>query len=82
VLVHEDLESRFELTLSHYLLFRPHQGLRGATPAEAFLGLERASVRAAAPPRARPREGPGEAPFTVRYLDPVNRRFPILDSAA
>ncbi|HEY2944636.1 MAG TPA: hypothetical protein VGN09_19535 [Vicinamibacteria bacterium] len=36
----------------------------------------------AAPPRGRPRERPGEAPFTVRYLDPVNRRFPILDSAA
>jgi transposase InsO family protein len=82
VLVREDLESRLELTLSHYLLFRPHQGLRGGTPAEAFLGLEPAAAQAAAPPRARPRERRGEAPFTVRYLDPVNRRFPILDSAA
>jgi transposase InsO family protein len=81
-LVREDLESRLELSLTHYLLFRPHQGLRGATPAEAFLGLEPAALRAAAPPRARPRERSVEAPFTVCYLDPVNRRFPILDSAA
>jgi hypothetical protein len=81
-LVREDLESRLELTLSHYLLFRPHQGLRGATPAEAFLGLEPAALRATPPPRARAREGSGEAAFTVGYLDPVNRRFPILDSVA
>jgi transposase InsO family protein len=81
-LVREDLEKRLELSLTHYLLFRPHQGLGGATPAEAFLGLEPAAVRAAAPPRARPREGPGKAPFTVGYLDPVNRRFPILETAA
>jgi hypothetical protein len=82
VLVREDLESRLELTLSHYLLFRPHQGLCGATPAEAFLGLDPAAARAAAPSRAQPGEGHGDAPFTVRYLDPANRRFPILDSAA
>jgi transposase InsO family protein len=82
VLVREDLERRLELALSHYLFFRPHQGLGRATPAEAFLGLEPAAVRAGASPRTRPREGPGEAPFSVRYLDPVNWRFPILDSAA
>ena len=81
-LVREDLESRLELTLSYYLLFRPHQGLRGATPAEAFLGLEPPSVRALAPPRARAGEGSGEAPFAVGFLDAVNRHFPILELVA
>jgi transposase InsO family protein len=81
-LVREDLESRLPLMLTHYLFFRPHQGLQGSTPAEAFLGLEPACLRAAAPPRAQPREGPAEAPFTVSYLDPLNRRFPILERVA
>ena len=31
----DDLERRLETALSHYMLFRPHQGLHGMTPAEA-----------------------------------------------
>ncbi len=35
----QDLERRLEIALAHYVLFRPHQGLQGATPAEVLLGL-------------------------------------------
>jgi hypothetical protein len=46
------------------------------TPAEAFCGVEPA--KAVSPPRARLGEGTSETPFTVEYLDPANRAFPIL----
>jgi hypothetical protein len=78
----EDLERRLGLVLTYYLPFRPHQGLRGATPAEVFLGVEPACSHAVSPPRGRPAQGPTEFPFGVQYLDPVRRRFPILTKAA
>ena len=78
----EDLEHRLETTLAHYLLFRPHQGLHGATPAEAFLGVEAACQRAASPARGRPGEGPDRPPFSIEYLDPENESFPILRAAS
>ena len=77
----EDLEQRLALALFHYLCFRPHEGLRGATPAEAFLGIEPACRKAVEPPRGRPGERPAKAPFKVEYLDPTGR-FPILKPAA
>ena len=77
-----DLESRLELALVHYLCFRPHEGLEGAVPAEVFLGLEPAHLSAVEPPRGRPGEGPTEPPFQIEYLDPRNRRFPVLKRAA
>jgi transposase InsO family protein len=77
-LTREDLERRIEVALSHYLLFRPHQGLGGATPAEAFVGCEPACTRALSPPRARAGEMAPKAPFAVVFLDPVTRRFPVL----
>jgi len=78
----QDLERRVEIALAHYLLFRPHQGLHGATPAEAFLGVHPACAQALSPPRGRPGEGSGDSPFCVEYLDPHSRRFPVLKSAA
>lgn len=77
----QDLERRLEIALGHYLVFRPHQGLRGATPAEAFLGVQPASAKALLPPRGRHGEGPGDSPFCVQYLDPQSRRFPVLEKA-
>ena len=62
--------------------FRPHEGLRGATPAEAFLGTTPAHHAAVEPPRGRPGEGPAQAPFEIDYLDPAKRRFPLLRRAA
>jgi transposase InsO family protein len=80
-LTREDLEQRIELALLHYLLFRPHQGLGGATPAEAFLEREPACTRAVSPPRGRPGEKTAAAAFAVAYLDPVGERFPVLAAA-
>jgi transposase InsO family protein len=81
-LIREDLERRLELALLYYLCFRPHEGLRGATPTEAFLGMTPAHQSAVEPPRGRPGEGPAQAPFEIDYLDPANRRFPVLKRAA
>jgi hypothetical protein len=61
-LTSEDLEQRLELTLVHYLCFRPHEGLKGAVPAEAFLRLESAHLKAVEPLRGRPGEGPTAVP--------------------
>jgi putative transposase len=76
-----DLERRLELTLTHYLCFRPHQGLRGATPAETFLGLPPACRSATSPPRGRRGEGPKLAPFVIDFLDPDKGHFPLLKAA-
>jgi transposase InsO family protein len=77
-----DLERRLETALTYYLCFRPHQGLHGATPAEAFLGIEPSCSRAGSPPRGRPGEGPQEAPFAIGFLDPDKRALPILKPKA
>jgi transposase InsO family protein len=77
----EDLERRLETTLSYYLCFRPHQGLHGGTPAEAFLGREPAVKAAVSPPRAPLGEGPQRSPFTAEFLDLDSRSFPILKPA-
>jgi len=78
----EDLERRLELALTHYLCFRPHMGLHGATPAEVFLGIEPACLKAVAPPRGRPGERPQRSPFMIDFLDPDRRRLPILKKTA
>ena len=77
----DDLERRIEIALLHYLCFRPHEGLGGATPVEVFLGLEPAHLSASEPPRGRPGEGKGEAPVRLAFLDQSNGRLPILTQA-
>jgi len=77
-----DLERRLETTLTHYLCFRPHQALHGATPAEAFFGADPVCKEAVSPPRAPRGEGPQQPPFSIDFLDPETRSFPILKSAA
>jgi transposase InsO family protein len=77
----EELERRLELALLHYIAFRPHEGLKGATPAEAFFGVEPSCMKAVDPLRAPPGNA-ADRPFYVEYLDPANRRFPILKPAA
>jgi len=76
-----DLERRLQLALFHYVGLRPHQGLRGATPAEILLGLEPAAERAASPPRGRPGEGPPDPPLAVDFLDRTHRALPFLTAA-
>jgi hypothetical protein len=76
-LVQRELERRVELGLLYYAFFKPHQALRGATPAEIYLGQKPAHTLATAPPRGRAREGPTVAPFQIIYLD-ADRLLPIL----
>lgn len=76
-----DLERDVERALRYYAEYRPHQGLRGATPAEAYLGLEPAHLRAVQPPRGRPGDPPVPYPVAVDCLD-GDRRFPFLRKAA
>jgi hypothetical protein len=77
----QDLERRLEVALVHYVGFRPHEGLRGATPLEVFLGRQPAHLNAIEPPRGGPGEDKGEAPFRVAFLDEANRDFPVLTLA-
>jgi transposase InsO family protein len=76
-----DLEQRLELALLHYICFRPHQGLQGATPAEALLRLEPAAQYAVSPPRGRPGEGHPDPPFAIHFLDREHRALPVLIAA-
>jgi hypothetical protein len=69
------------MTLTYYVLFRPHQGPCGATPAEAFLGQEPARLRAGSPPRGRPGEGTVHAPFVIDFLDRDQQAFLFLTAA-
>jgi transposase InsO family protein len=73
----EDLMEKIEMGLLHYAHFRPHQGLGGATPAEAYFGRTPAHLLAIPPPRGRPGEGPMKSPFRVAYLD-AERLLPVL----
>src|SRR5262245_4848611 len=77
----DDLERRLDLALLHYVCFRPHQGLQGATPAEAVLGLDPAARRAVSPPRGRPGERSPDPPFAVGFLDRQHRALPVLIAA-
>ena len=77
-----DLEERLAVALFHYVCFRPHEGLQGATPHEAFFGLNPACRETIEPPRGRPGEQSPRPPFAMRYLDPPGSRFPVLTSAA
>ena len=70
------------MVLLHYVCFRPQEGLGGATPAEAFQGIEPACLDAVEPPRGWPGDGPMTVPFHIQHLDPANRRFPILKRVA
>lgn len=78
----EDLEQRLELAFFHYVCLRPHEGLKGATPAEAFLGLEAACLKAVEPPRGGPGERNTEPPFVIEHLDPRSHSFPSLKPKA
>jgi transposase InsO family protein/DNA-binding transcriptional regulator YiaG len=67
--VAEDLMEKVELGLLHYAHFRPHQGLGGATPAEAYFRRTPSHLAAIPPPRGRPGEGWKDSPFRIEYLD-------------
>jgi transposase InsO family protein len=78
----EDLERRLAPALVHYTAFRPHHGLGGATPAEAFLAVEPAIRKATRAPRGRAGEGSLDVPWNIAFLDADEKRFPVLVPAA
>ena len=77
----EDLVRRLTSWLLFYTNNRPHQGLSGATPSEVFLRQKPAGLYAVHPPRGKPREGPTEIPFEIRFVD-CERMLPVLVSKA
>jgi transposase InsO family protein len=76
-----EMEARLARVLSFYVCSRPHEGLGGATPAEAFLELVPAHEFARQPPRGRPGEGPPRLPLQVEHLDP-DGTLPVLTPSA
>ena len=63
--------------LAYYAFHRPHQGLAGATPAEIYLGLTPAHLKARQPPRGRLGAPSEPCPFVVTCLE-EDDRFPFL----
>lgn len=74
-------EAEIHRALIHYAFHRPHGALRGATPAELYLGVEPAHLRAGRPPRGRRGDSAAPCPVTVLFLD-GDERFPILSKVA
>ncbi len=82
-LLRADLERRLALAFAYYGWLRPHQGLGGATPAEALLDRRVAHLDSVPPPRGRPGDSVEfTAPFEVRYLDPEKRLAYLVHKAA
>ena len=73
----EDLMEKVELGLLHYVHFRPHHALAGATPSEIYFGRTPSHLSAIPPPRGRPGDGLMNSPFRIEYLD-AERLLPVL----
>ena len=76
-----DAERDIAMALVYYAHFRPHTGLRGATPAEVYHGSEPAHLHAVQPPRGQRGDPPVPLPARVEFLGD-DRRFPYLRQAA
>jgi putative transposase len=76
-----DLEERLGYAVLHYSFHRPHRGLDGGTPAEAFFGWPRSHERAVSPPRGSPGRPVPVPTFQIDFLDP-HQTYPILTKAA
>jgi hypothetical protein len=77
-----NLERRSKRLVPTICAVVPIRDSRGATPAEAFLGIEPACQSAISPPRGRRGEGPTNPPFAIDFLDPDRRALPILKKTA
>ncbi len=77
-----NLEQRLAPFLAHYFCLRPHNGSRGATPAEVIVGLTPACKAAIDAPRGSPGERSAAGlPVAVDYLERKNRGHPFLAAA-
>jgi putative transposase len=63
------LSQRLQAGLQYYAYMKPHQGLRGATPAEIFYGLAPERENAKRPARAYENKQ-DDTLFEIAYLDP------------
>ena len=65
-----------------YALWKPHQGLTGATPVEMYYGRSPALIEAKRPRRAYELKGDSDQQmFEISYLDP-DCLLPVLKKAA
>jgi transposase InsO family protein len=77
-----DLWRRLEVGLVYYALWKPHQGLSGATPGEMYYGRRPAHIEAKRPRRAYElKDESDQQLFEISYLDP-DCLLPVLKKAA
>jgi hypothetical protein len=72
----DDLHARLRDGLHYYAHHKPHQGIKGATPAEMFFGKNPACINAVRPHRAYENKSEDKL-FEISYLDP-ERLLPVL----
>jgi hypothetical protein len=76
-----ELEARLGPALAFYLQ-KPHKGLDGRAPIDAFRDLWAKSIKAVPAPRGLRGAGSTEnLPIRISFLDPQHQRFPILTAA-
>ena len=77
-----DLWSRVEVGLVYYALWKPHQGLSGATPAEMYYGRRPAHIEAKRPRRVYElKDETDQQMFEISYFD-SDCLLPVLKKAA
>jgi hypothetical protein len=74
-----DLDARLAPALALYLQ-KPHKGLRGQAPIDAFKGICARAINAIPAPRGVRGLGPTTSPLRVIFFDPRRQRFPFLAS--
>jgi putative transposase len=76
-----ELEADIDRALRYYAFHRPHSSLDGATPAEAYLGLDAQHRAAVQPPRGRQGDPPVPLPVTLDHFE-GDTRLPLLRKVA
>jgi hypothetical protein len=72
----DDLYARLHAGLYYYGYHKPHQGIKGATPAELYYGKTPACANAVRPSRAYENKSDDKM-FQIAYLDP-DHLLPVL----
>jgi hypothetical protein len=72
----DDLHARLDAGLLYYGYHKPHQGIKGATPAELHYGKTPACANATRPSHAYEKKSDDKL-FEIAYLDP-ERLLPVL----
>jgi transposase InsO family protein len=72
----DDLYARLHAGLYYYAYHKPHQGIKGATPAELYYGKTPACASAVRPSRAYENKSDDKM-FEIAYLDP-DHLLPVL----